>query len=67
MTKDFMYVSLWACGWGAGEARLRSATSLCHVLSLASRDPGREVFLSLVLQMKLREVGTMSPTSLGLR
>lgn len=41
------------------------SSQLCHALSLASSDPGREGFLSLLLQMKLREPGAICPASLG--
>lgn len=41
------------------------SSQLCHAVSLASSDPGREGFLSLLLQMKLGEAGAICPTSLG--
>lgn len=50
-----------------GEDSLGRATSPCHVLSLASNDPGREVYSSLVLQVILREAEATCPTSRGMK
>lgn len=43
---------------------LQTTSSVCYALSLASRDSWREIFFSLVFQMKLREVEVICPTSL---